>query len=148
MKKFLTIILAGVSTLAIAQKRSNVSKSIADDGKTLSINITGAIDGKEINLKCTESGIVYSKDKGQHWASLTESFEEDPDASGMKDFSKQVKISSESNEMFLRYRFVKNDEEFIFEKTVNIADKSESQRKRIIEDFEKEIGLPGKGMEI
>jgi hypothetical protein len=200
MKKFLTILLAGVSTLAIAQKKSNLSRSIDDDGKTLSIRVTGTIDGKDINFERTfdvkgmsgedrmalrdrvldsigsgnlnlpepplpratpkpatppaapepqpELGSSYSDDKDTHLVAVAEGYGNVPDQSQLQDFTKQIKVNQEVGEMYLRYTFSIKNEEFIFEKTVNIEEKTETQRQRIVEDFENEIGLPGKGIEM
>ena len=201
MKKILTILLAGVSTLAIAQKKSNLSRSIDDDGKTLSIQVTGTIDGREISFD--KSFDVADMSKEERMAlrdkildsigsgnmqvskppkprikpcpaipSPPESLaplepldysaaevNSDPDYevqspastsadSDEKGFTKHVKFNPESGEMFLRYRFMKNNEEYIYEKTVDAYEKTESQRQRIIHDFENEIELPGKGMDM
>jgi hypothetical protein len=59
-----------------------------------------------------------------------------------------VKYNPDTGEMFLQYHFLKNNEEYIFEKTVNAGDKSERERQTIIDKFEREIELPGKGMEM
>lgn len=200
MKKLLTILLAGVSTLAIAQKRNHLSRSIDDDGKTLSIRVTGTIDGKEIDynksfnveelskeermalrdkvldsieagnmnlpeppkprsaptpepgmgmMKVSPEPVIYSSNDAdpdeltQHNSSgvLNESVDK-------KGFTKHVRYNPDSGEMFLKYRFIKNNEEYIYEKTVDASDKSESERQRIVEKFENEIELPGKGMEM
>ncbi|MEO6288106.1 MAG: hypothetical protein ABIN80_06755 [Dyadobacter sp.] len=200
MKKLLTILLAGVSTLAIAQKRNNLSRSIDDDGKTLSIRVTGTIDGKEVNynksfnveelskeermalrdkvldsieagnmnlpeppkprsapkpapgmgtMKASPEPIMYSSNGADSDVMAQ------PDADNvvtestdLKGFTKHVRYSPDSGEMFLKYRFMKNNEEYIYEKTVDASDKSEKERQRIIEKFENEIELPGKGIEM
>lgn len=55
MKTILTfIIICGISTLVLAQKtNSSISKSIKDNGKTLSIRVRGNINGKEVNYQRT-----------------------------------------------------------------------------------------------
>jgi hypothetical protein len=231
MKKILTILLAGVSTLAIAQKRAYLSRSIDDDGKKLSIKVSGTLDGKEVDINktfdvegmsqedrealrdkvlssiaagnlelpapkgvCKESVAVASPKPRVRKAvpavepsgvelsggepSSSESPVAEPSAdesetmafssnemnakmisSGKgfikgtaskypKDFSKHVRYNSETGEMFIKYRFMKDGDEYIYEKTVNAAEKSEKERQRIIEKFESEMGLPGNGMEM
>ncbi|MCE6992674.1 hypothetical protein [Dyadobacter sp. CY323] len=198
MKKILTILLAGVSTLAIAQKKSNLSRSIDDDGKTLSIQVTGTIDGREISFDKSFDVADMSKEErialrdkildsiGSGNMQLPEppkprtkpcpaipsppepqesmdfsSVEVNADpvyqakppvpasvSSDEKGFTKHVKYNPESGEMFLRYRFMKNNEEYIYEKTVDAFEKTEGQRQRIINDFENEIELPGKGIDM
>jgi hypothetical protein len=49
MKTLVTTLLALVSSLAIAQKHSSISRNINDDGKTLSIRVNGTVDGKSID---------------------------------------------------------------------------------------------------
>ncbi|WAC09921.1 hypothetical protein [Dyadobacter pollutisoli] len=200
MKKLLTILLAGVSTLAIAQKRNHLSRSIDDDGKTLSIRVTGTIDGKEINydksfnveelsseermalrdkvldsieagnmdlpeppkprsapkpvpgvehVKSSPEPVVYSSNGSNSVMMIHKDPNEDlTESTDPKGFTKHVRYNPDSGEMFLKYRFMKNNEEYIYEKTVDASDKSESERQRIIEKFENEIELPGKGIEM
>lgn len=198
MKKFLTILLAGVSTLAIAQKKNHLSRSIDDDGKTLSIRVTGTIDGKGIDfeksfdveeltkeerlelrdkvLDSIEAGnmdlpsppqskslsrftppipptppaplepVIYSSNdaKAQIW--ISDNNEKTSTVAGENGYTKQVRFNPESGELFLKYKFMKRNEEFIYEKTVSAADKSEEERQDIIDDFETEIELPGRGI--
>jgi hypothetical protein len=204
MKKILTILLAGVSTMAIAQKRAYLSRSVDDDGKKLSIKVSGTIDGKDIDVSksfdvegmsnedrealreqvlssiaegnldlpgpkvpCKVSVSVdlskppvppapdspepmafSSNEVNAEMISSGKGFIKEPVSNDPKGFSKQVRYNSETGEMFIKYRFMKNGEEYIYEKTVNAADKSEKQRSQIVEKFESEIELPGKGMEM
>lgn len=215
MKKILTILLAGASTLAIAQKRAYLSRSIDDDGKKLSIKVSGTLDGKEVDINktfdvegmsqedrealrdkvlsslaegnlelpapkgvCKESVAVASPspkrkpavpsaapvpepsaDEPETMAfssnemnaeiiSSGKGFIKEPASKYPKDFSRHVRYNSETGEMFVKYRFTKDGDEYIYEKTVNAAEKSEKDRKRIIENFEREMGLPGNGMEM
>ncbi|MBO9613984.1 MAG: hypothetical protein J7619_14870 [Dyadobacter sp.] len=217
MKKILTILLAGVSTLAIAQKRAYLSRSIDDDGKKLSIKVSGTLDGKDVDINksfdvegmskedrealrdkvlssiaegnlelpapkgvCKESVAVAppqrkpqppvpvaapepepepSADERETMAfssnevnaeivSSGKGFIKEPASKYPKDFSKHVRYNSETGEMFIKYRFMKDGDEYIYEKTVNAAERSEKERQRIIENFEKEMGLPGNGMEM
>ena len=196
MKKILTILLAGVSTLAIAQKRNHLSRSIDDDGKTLSIRVTGTIDGKGIDfeksfdveeltkeermalrdkvLDSIEAGnidlpsppepksvspptpptppeplepVIYSSNdaKAHIWSSDNNN-EKTSTVAGENGYNKQVRFNPESGELFLKYKFIKRNEEFIYEKTVSASDKSEEERQDLIDDFETEIELPGRGI--
>lgn len=225
MKKILTILLAGVSTLAIAQKRAYLSRSIDDDGKKLSIKVSGTLDGKEVDINktfdvegmsqeereglrdkvlssiaegnlelpapkgvCKESVAVVSPSPKRkpkppvppaapapevaEWSEAKPSADEtepmafssnemnaemissgkgfikEPVSKDPKGFTKQVRYNSESGEMFIKYKFMKDGDEYIYEKTVNAAQKSEKERLKIIEKFESEMGLPGNGMEM
>ncbi|WP_090151303.1 hypothetical protein [Dyadobacter soli] len=227
MKKILTILLAGVSTLAIAQKRAYLSRSIDDDGKKLSIKVSGTLDGKDVDINktfdvegmsqedrealrdkvlssiaegnlelpapkapCKES-VAVATPKPKHklkpkspvppvapepsageWSdddasadepetmafssnemnaemvSSGKGFIKEPVSKDPKGFTKHVRYNSETGEMFVKYRFTKDGDEYIYEKTVNAADKSEKERLKIIEKFESEMGLPGNGMEM
>jgi len=214
MKKILTILLAGVSTLAIAQKRAYLSRSIDDDGKKLSIKVSGTLDGKEVDVDktfdvegmsqedrealrdkvlssiaegnlelpapkgvCKESVAVAARQRkskpvppvapaseasadepetmafssnevNAEMVSSGKGFIKEPASKYPKDFSKHVRYNSETGEMFIKYRFMKDGDEYIYEKTVNAAEKSEKERQRIIQNFESEMGLPGNGMEM
>lgn len=203
MKKVLTIVLAGVSTLAFAQRKIDLSRSIDDDGKKLSISVHGTVDGKRIDYDKTfsvnglskqertdladnilnllglekieapspprpphapqepgapEPPVHFSADKSDNHAPVMVWVEDNDDDSddddsdddhdavpteNSKPYDKKVKYDSESGELYLRYQFMKNGEEFIYEKTVNAREKSEKQRQNIILNFEKEIALPG-----
>ncbi|SEI44979.1 hypothetical protein SAMN05216327_101653 [Dyadobacter sp. SG02] len=222
MKKILTILLAGVSTLAIAQKRAYLSRSIDDDGIKLSIKVSGTLDGKEVDINksfdvegmsqedrealrdkvlssiaegnlelpapktpCNESVAVASpkpkhkprrpepriapapdaavaepsadepetmafssNEMNAEMISSGKGFIKEPASKAPKDFSRSVRYNSETGEMFIKYRFTKDGDEYIYEKTVNAAEKSEKDRQRIVENFEREMGLPGNGMEM
>lgn len=227
MKKILTILLAGVSTLAIAQKRAYLSRSIDDDGKKLSVKVSGTLDGKEVDIDktfdvegmsqedrealrdkvlssiaegnlelpapkvpCNES-VAMASPKPKHkskpkpavppvapkspageWSdddasdespetmafssnevnaemiSSGKGFIKEPASKQPKDFTKHVRYNSETGEMFIKYHFTKDGDEYIYEKTVNAVEKSEKERLKIIENFESEMGLPGNGMEM
>jgi len=58
-----------------------------------------------------------------------------------KPFSKEVKYNSECGELFLRYKYEKDGEEYEYERTINAKNKSESERRHIIEETERELGL-------
>ncbi|WP_426293077.1 hypothetical protein ACN9ML_27375 [Dyadobacter endophyticus] len=204
MKKILTILLAGVSTLAIAQKRACLSRSIDDDGKKLSIKVSGTLDGKEVDINKTfdvdgmskedrealrervlssiavgnldlpapkgigrESVAVVSpkppvaptapspepmafssNEMNAEMISSGKGFIKEPVSKDTKGLSKHVRYNSETGEMYIKYKFMKDGDEYIYEKTVNAAEKSEKERLKIIENFESEMGLPGNGMEM
>lgn len=204
MKKILTILLAGVSTLAIAQKRANLSRSIDDDGKKLSIKVSGTLDGKEVDINksfdvdgmskedrealrervlssIAEGNLDLPAPKGVSKESVAvvspkppvpsaapspepmafssnemnaemissgKGFIKEPVSKDPKGFSRQVRYNSETGEMFIKYKFMKDGDEYIYEKTVNASEKSEKERLKIIENFESEMGLPGNGMEM
>ena len=189
MKKILTLLLASVTTLAIAQKKVNLSRSTDDDGKSLTIRVTGTIDGREVDYERTfdveglspnerlalRDKILDSIATGHPLtpettpaAPVPAAQAEEPDdvvayapnkltvnalAAGEANaavdenpFTKLVKYNTESGELFLRYTFTKDREEFIYEKTVRASGKSESERLEIVRDFEQEIELPGQGI--
>ncbi|KAA0989610.1 hypothetical protein [Dyadobacter aurulentus] len=194
MKRILTILLACTSTFSLAQKKSTLSRSIDDDGKKMSIRVTGTIDGREINFNRSFDVAGMSKDERKE---LRDEVLESIDSGGLDipeppvrmsipappippqvlepeayvsvgkspgifqsgdshgktfqgldsaGYRKHVKYNPHTGEMFLQYHFRKNNEEFVYEKTVNAADKSETERQSVIERFEQEIELPGKGV--
>ncbi|MBD2751574.1 hypothetical protein [Spirosoma validum] len=61
---------------------------------------------------------------------------------GKNPYTKEVNYDPESGQLFLRYRFQKDGEDFTYDRTVNARDKSQQERQRIIDGVEKEIGLP------
>ena len=63
------------------------------------------------------------------------------DLEGEKPVSKEVNYNSGTGQLFMRYRFKKDGEEVIYERTINAAEKSEAERKRIVENIEKELGI-------
>lgn len=192
-RKFLTVfLLASVSTLAFAQKRTDLSRTIDDNGDKLSIRVYGTVDGREINFDRTFEVKDLSKQErndladhvldslglekmrvpsppsppsGPHAPTAPEPpvhlFADDSGSyapvmvskndnslahavGGVQPFIKELKFNPESGQMFMRYRFTKNDEEYTYEKTINVIDKTEQERQKVISDFEKEIELPGK----
>lgn len=60
---------------------------------------------------------------------------------GKQPFNKEIKYSSDCGELFMRYKYVKDGEEYEYERTVNAKGKSEKERLRIIEETERELGL-------
>ncbi|KQS33490.1 hypothetical protein [Dyadobacter sp. Leaf189] len=198
MKRILTILLACSGTFALAQKKCHLSRSIDDDGKTMSIRVTGTIDGREINFSRSFDVAELSRDERTELRDevmesiasgeldvpeppqpveapapvppvpalpeepvVYSSIQPEPEFSRSRDphrkafdglestgYRKHVKYNPQTGELFLQYHFKKNEEEFVFEKTVNAEDKSESERQRIIDNFEREIELPGKGMDM
>ena len=179
MKKYFIILLTTINSIAFGQSRS-VSKSIEDDGKSVSIHISGTIDGQTIKYDHTFD--LSFLDKSERLAlkekvidSLDLSFppapeppipplfsDEDPEeevstadienietektehtemiCDKKRPFSKQIKYNSEG-QMYMHYQFVKNGEDFEYERTLNANGKSESERQRIIEETEQEIGF-------
>ena len=175
MKKILTILLAGVTTLASAQKKINLSRSIEDDGHRLSIRVNGTIDGKAINYERTfkVAGLSKSEKAGlaEHildslgvgsiqppvpprppahlsaaasngYEAVAAAERDTEHSHSQKPFSKEVKFNEASGELYLRYQFVKDGEDFVYEKTVDAGSKSPKQRDSIIRNFEREIDLP------
>ncbi|MEO6684748.1 MAG: hypothetical protein ABIN24_02245 [Dyadobacter sp.] len=55
-------------------------------------------------------------------------------------FSKQIKYTTEG-QMYMHYQFVKNGEDFEYERTLNANGKSEKERQQIITETEQEIGF-------
>ena len=117
--------------VAPAPKPSGVEAS--DDEAAADENETMAFSSNEVNAEIVSSGKGFIK----------EPVSKDP-----KGFTKHVRYNSETGEMFIKYRFMKDGDEYIYEKTVNAAEKSEKERLKIIEKFESEMGLPGNGMEM
>ncbi|MDQ6478301.1 hypothetical protein [Dyadobacter sp. LHD-138] len=60
---------------------------------------------------------------------------------GKQPFNKEIRYSSDCGELFMRYKYVKDGEEYEYERTVNAKGKSEKERLRIIEETERELGL-------
>lgn len=212
-RKFLIILLAGVSTLgasalAVAQKKTDLHRSVDDNGEQLSIRVYSTINGKKIDYhrsimvsdlsaeerndlaehildslgpekikaplppsppqppgepQASEPPTNFSADESTGYAPVMiwqdeEDDNEEPNidldididdeensigtVKDSKAVAREVSYDTESGELHLRYQFMKNGEEFIYEKTVNASEKSEKQRQNIILDFEKEIGLP------
>lgn len=187
MKQILTIFLAGVSTLAFAQKKTDLSRSIDDNGEKLSIKVSGTVDGKSIDYERTfivgdlskferkqlsehildslgvggieatlppaaptaplapRAPVHLSANESHSMVSASESRnlnENNDETSASKTFSKEVRFDDKSGELYIHYQFMRGDEEFSYEKTVDASDKTERQRQIIIESFEREIELP------
>jgi hypothetical protein len=73
---------------------------------------------------------------------LSERVKRDPVTIHGPSYTKEVRYDEESGLLRIRYTFVRNRDEYVYEKTANAADKSESERQEIVHDFEKEIELP------
>lgn len=176
MKKYFIVVLTTVNSIAFGQSRS-VNKSIEDDGKSMSIHISGSIDGQTITYDHTFD--LSFLDKSERMAlkekvldsldlsfppapksPIAPLFEEvsEPVISKSKSkviektehtetvcdkkqpFSKQIKYNAEG-QMYMHYQFVKNGEDFEYERTLNANGKSEKERQQIIAETEQEIGF-------
>lgn len=134
MKRILTILLAGVSTLAIAQKKMSHSQVLPAPAAP---SVPVAPQAPVLYSSADAKAQIWISNNGdqQHAAII-----------GDNGYSKQIRFNKESGELFLQYKFSKQSEEFIYEKTVNAAEKSEEERQQIIDLFEIEIELPGRGI--
>ena len=186
MKKILTVILASVTSLALAQEKANLSRSIDDNGRNLSIRVSGYVNGRPIKYNRTFE--VEGLDKSERTAiadrildSLGVGKVEHPlapmppfqatsnynsmsvtannsspykstyspevnnhqtkDVAGNSPLNKEVWLD-EHGFLRLRYSFTRCNEEFIYEKSTDAGEKSESEREKFIKDFEREIELP------
>ncbi|GAB3944125.1 hypothetical protein GCM10028805_11330 [Spirosoma harenae] len=63
MKTPLLIALVLTSSFAIAQHKNSISRSINDDGKTLSIRVNGTVDGKDVDYDRTFDVSNLTKDE-------------------------------------------------------------------------------------
>lgn len=59
-------------------------------------------------------------------------------------FDKEVKYNAESGQLFVHYRYIKNGEEVLYERTLNAPNKSAAERQQIVDRIEKELELPTK----
>ena len=180
MKKIFIILFTACNSMVFGQSRS-ISKSIHDDGKSMSIHFSGTVDGQTINYDQTfdlsfldkseqlalKENILDSLDLS--FAPVLESpialllLEDEPEpvipvkvpkVSVSKELNnvqsqkadkkqcvfKEVKYNSEG-EMYLHYKFVKNGEDFEYERTLNVTGKSEKERQRIMMETEQEVGI-------
>jgi hypothetical protein len=179
MKKQLIILFTACNSIAFGQSRS-INKTIQDDGKSMSIHISGTIDGRDISYDHTfdlsfldRSERLTLKDNVLDFLDLSFSpIPESPVAPLTSEegtepvpairerkiiaaikpeitrkqnvqtqpFSKEVKYNAQG-EMYLHYKFVKNGEDFEYERTLNVSNKSEKERLHIITETEQEIGF-------
>ena len=61
---------------------------------------------------------------------------------GKQPYTKEVRFNPESGQLYLRYRFSKDGDEYQYERKIDARDKTEQERQRLIDRFEQEIGLP------
>lgn len=73
-------------------------------------------------------------------SSLSKDYTEQP-GYGKQSFNKEIIYSADCGVLFMRYKYVKDGEEYEYERTVNAKGKSEKERLRMIEETEKELGL-------
>ena len=193
MKKYIILLLAVGNSVAFGQSKT-IQKCITNDGKALSIHVSGNVDGEDFDFDHTfdlssldkiarlvfKDNLLNSIDR-----SVSEMQEQStipkaprapkaarpvrapkpaavPEAQVLSDgsdeensvdqyenrrpaeiqsFSKEVKYNSECGELFMRYKYEKDGEEYEYERTINAKNKTESERMHIIEETEKELGL-------
>ncbi|WP_153796209.1 lipoprotein 17-related variable surface protein [Foetidibacter luteolus] len=74
--------------------------------------------------------------------SISNEYEETAAVSGNNPYIKEIKYNRQTGILYMKYRFKKNGEENVFEKSVELKDASKSKRDEIIRNYEAEIGLP------
>lgn len=182
-KTVLIILLAGVSTWALGQQQTQLSRSIDDNGHNLQIRVKGTIEGKEVdynrsfdvtglsksdretlaqrvmdslgiaNVKSpmlpvspvvpeAEAQNVISGTDDEDSEDVTVETEDQIQELRKVPYSKEMKYDSNRQEVHLKYQFMKNGEEFVYEKSINSQDKSDKQLELIIRKFEQEIAFP------
>ena len=205
MKTLTITLLALISSAAIAQKTA-ISRSINDNGKTLSIRINGTVNGKPIDYDRTFDVASLSKDErnalrehildslnvsmpepprppvaprasrapltprapftptaplpptpptppnsvaimssDQSVVSVTNGDNQAMAVGGKHPYTKEVKYDSNSGQLYLRYKFQKDGDDFIYERTIDAPNKSQQERQRMIDGIEQEIGVPKTG---
>jgi hypothetical protein len=176
MKKYLIFLFTACSATVFGQGLS-VSKDVQEEGKSISLHLSGTIDGRIINYDHTFD--LSFLDKPQRFALnenkadsldlslspvpeapsfsgdgpelvipekapkrclLKQENDRNQDVDGKQGFFKEVRYNAEG-EMYLHYHFVRNGEDFEYEKTLNAKGKSEKDRQQIISETEQEIGL-------
>ena len=197
MKKYIILLLSVTNTMAFAQSRI-VCKSVQDDNNALSVQISGTVDGQNIDInhkfdlsmidkslcfalkeKIIDSLDIYMPDglerpeqpvkpkvpkavKPHNSLTTKPDIDSEENADPVGDdsdvvfssndyktqptyekqpFNKEIKYSSDCGELFMRYKYVKDGEEYEYERTVNARGKSEKERLLIIEETERELGL-------
>ncbi len=179
----LTIILAAVSTWSLGQQKTQLSRSIDDNGRNLEIRVKGNIEGKEVDYSRSFDVTGLSKSDREALArrvmdslgigdvkvpmlpaspvvpeiqaqnvygrtddeDVTVATENQVQELRKVPYSKERKYDSNRQEVHLKYQFMKNGEEFVYEKSINSQDKSEKQLEQIIRKFEQEIEFPSTG---
>ncbi|MCE7058849.1 hypothetical protein [Dyadobacter sp. CY343] len=145
MKKILTLMLACTSAFSLAQKKSTLSRCIDGDRITMASPKPMLPPAPPVPM---EPEVYASVDMTPEIPWSGDSHGRTFQGLDSAGYRKHVKFNPQTGELFLQYHFKKNDEEFVYEKTVNAAEKSDTERQRIIDRFENEIELPGKGMEM
>ncbi len=96
---------------------------------------TPPVPPTELTLESSADRPTVSSKSGHHQTEII---------GGDQPFVKEVKYSPESGQLFVRYRFMKNGEEVLYERTLNAPNKSAQERQKIVDSIEKELELPTK----
>jgi len=162
MKKYIILFLAVSNSVAFGQSKT-VHKSITSDGNALSIHVSGTIEGDDFDFDRTfdisslekvaklvfKDKILDSLDVFISEISENPAIPNAPKVPKIRKslnvpkqpISKEVKYNTECGELFLRYKYEKDGEEYEYERTINAKNKSESERMHMIEETERELGL-------
>ncbi|QDK77919.1 hypothetical protein EXU85_04670 [Spirosoma sp. KCTC 42546] len=90
-----------------------------------------------------ESIAIISSD--QETVSLTNGDNQTMAVGGKHPYTKEVKYDSDAGQLYLRYKFQKDGDDVTYERTIDVQNKSQQERQRLIEDIEKSIGVPKAG---
>ncbi|MVM33054.1 hypothetical protein GO755_23640 [Spirosoma sp. HMF4905] len=90
-----------------------------------------------------ESVAIISSD--QETISVTNGDNQTMAVGGKHPYTKEVKYDSDAGQLYLRYKFQKDGDDFTYERTIDAPNKSQKERQQIIDEIEKSIGLPKSG---
>lgn len=94
--------------------------------------------------KHVESTIHINGDSDQAFVSVSSDDNLTVAVGGKQPYTKEVSYDAETGQLHLRYRFQKEGDDFIYDRTLDVPNKSQQERQRIIDDIEKTIGVPTK----
>ncbi|GAB4010015.1 hypothetical protein GCM10028808_19940 [Spirosoma migulaei] len=94
-------------------------------------------------LRSPESTAIISSD--QETVSVTNGDNQTMAVGGKHPYTKEVKYNSDAGQLYLRYKFQKDGDDVTYERTIDVQNKSQQERQRLIEDIEKSIGVPKAG---
>jgi len=142
MKIYIVLFLACSQAAAFGQSKT-IHKSLVKKQNSFALRISGDSEREEINFQIASPEKNVTSDEPADNAAFASSENQQSSRflKSEKSFSKEVRYNPACGELFLRYVYQKDGEEYEYERTVNARNKSESERTQIIEETEKALGL-------
>lgn len=133
----------GVAETPAASRSAHVA-GVATSYRSDQKRLSGKTTYREAKNNCDEEKLTSESDSSEPaepedaYASSKEGMEK---VAGRIPYWRRIQEDRQNNRLMMHFEYRMNGEEFIYERTVNLDGKSEKDKKRIIQETERRLGL-------